>query len=384
MPLGRGYSAGEKIRYNAVNNEGESKMQERKLLGAIFALAVTAGLARGQAVESKTAEQVFKNIVQLKGTPADQLVPAMQFISSSLGVECEFCHVKGKMELDDKATKKTAREMMAMTAALNKNSFGGRREVTCYSCHHGSEHPASTPPVLESDMPAHSEAAAAPTAGASLTADQIVEKYVSALGGAEAMKKISSRVAKGVLVFGPNQTPIEVITKAPNKRISISHTPNGESFTAFDGTSGWLGNTGRPARQMSPAESEAAGLDAEFYLALRLPQIFQQLRPGHPQTINGVECETLIGTRPGRPPVRLYFDSKSGLLLRQVRYGETPLGRNPTQIDYADYREMDGVKVPFRWTLSRTNGRFTIQIAEVKSNVPVEDERFTKPAADVK
>jgi outer membrane lipoprotein-sorting protein len=371
------------IRYNAKNMK-ENLMQNCRFAGAIFALTVMVGLVRGQAVESKTAEQVFKNIVQLKGTPADQLVPAMQFISSSLGVECEFCHVHGKMELDDKPTKKTAREMMAMTAALNKTSFGGQREITCYSCHHGSEHPASTPPVLESDMPAHSEAVAAPTAGTSPGADQILEKYVAALGGAEAIKKISSRAANGVLVLGGNQTPIEVITKAPNKRISITHMPNGESFTAFDGNSGWLGNTGRPPRQMSPAESEAAGLDAEFYLALRLPQIFQELRPGHPQTINGVECETLIGTRPGRPPVRLYFDSKSGLLLRQVRYGETPLGRNPTQIDYADYREVDGVKVPFRWTLARTNGRFTIQLAEVKTNVPVEDERFTKPTTQVK
>jgi hypothetical protein len=191
-------------------------------------------------------------------------------------------------------------------------------------------------------------------------------------------------VEKGVILVGGNETPIELFMKAPNKRISITHMPKSESYTAFDGTSGWLGSTGRPPRTMSPAESEAAGLDAEFYLALRLPQIFQQLRTGRPESINGIECQTLIGTRPGRPPVRLYFEAKSGLLLRQVRYGETPLGRNPTQIDYADYRAVDGVKVPFRWTLSRTNGRFTIQIAEVKNNVPVEDEKFAKPDSEVK
>jgi photosynthetic reaction center cytochrome c subunit len=115
-----------------------------------------------------------------------------------------------------------------------------------------------------------------------------------------------------------------------------------------------------------------------------LPQIFQQVRVGRPELVNGVECETLIGTRPSRPPVRFYFEKETGLLLRQVRYGETPLGRNPTQIDYADYRAVDGVKVPFRWTLSRTNGRFTIQIAEVKNNVPVDDDRFAKPANEVK
>jgi hypothetical protein len=145
-----------------------------------------------------------------------------------------------------------------------------------------------------------------------------------------------------------------------------------------------MGNTGRPARDMSAAESEAAGLDAEFSLALRLKEIFPQLRRGRPETIGGVECETLNGNGPGRPPVRLYFDRNSGLLLRMVRYAETPVGRNATQIDYADYREMDGVKSPFRWTLSRTNGRFTIQIAEARNNAAIEDARFLKPEGEVK
>jgi hypothetical protein len=155
-------------------------------------------------------------------------------------------------------------------------------------------------------------------------------------------------------------------------------------MTAFDGPAGWLGNTGRPAREMSPAESEAAGLDAEFYLGLRLKEIFAQLRPGRREEIGGVQCLTLTGTRPDKPPVRLYFDAQSGLLLRVIRYGETPLGRNPTQIDYADYRQVDGVKIPFRWTLARPNNRFTIQLADVKSNVPVDDAKFAKPASEVK
>ena len=82
--------------------------------------------------------------------------------------------------------------------------------------------------------------------------------------------------------------------------------------------------------------------------------------------------------------MRLYFDKNSGLLVREVRYAETPLGRMPTQIDYADYRDSGGVKIPFRWTLARPNGRFTIQIAEVENNVPIDDARFAKPEGDVK
>ena len=95
-------------------------------------------------------------------------------------------------------------------------------------------------------------------------------------------------------------------------------------------------------------------------------------------------CEVLNAGGPGKLPVRLYFDSKTGLMVRLVRYADTPLGRNPTQIDYADYREQDGVKIPFRWTLSRPNGRFTIQIADVKDNAAIDDGKFVRPAGDVK
>jgi hypothetical protein len=314
-------------------------------------------------------------------------MPAMQVISSSLGVECSFCHVAGKAELDDKPAKKTAREMMAMVASINKGSFGGRQQVSCYSCHHGVANPASVPPVLETeDVHAGTNMAppggAAPTAGP--TADDVIQKYVTAMGGAEAIRRITSRVETGAILVGASQTPIEVLTKVPNKRVTISHSANGDSFTAFDGTAGWMGNTGRPAREMSPAESGASSLDAEFAIAVRLKEIFPQIRRARPEQIGGVMCESLIGTGPGRLPVRLYFDQSSGLLIRLVRYGETPVGRNPTQIDYADYRDADGVKIPFRWTLSRLNGRFTIQIADVKSNVPLDDAKFAKPMGDVK
>jgi photosynthetic reaction center cytochrome c subunit len=87
----------------------------------------------------------------------------------------------------------------------------------------------------------------------------------------------------------------------------------------------------------------------------------------------------VVGQREGKTPLRLYFDEESGLLVRLVRFGETPLGRLPTQIDYADYRETGGVKIPFRWAVARPGGRFTIQVNDVKQNVPVDDAKFAKP-----
>jgi hypothetical protein len=362
---------------------GGVRMKFLKMLFAIVTSVACAGVTvHAQSAAEKPAEEVYKNIVQLKGTPADQLLPAMQFISSSLGVQCDFCHVTGKMEADDKGPKRTAREMMVMQATVNKEAFRGQLQVTCFTCHRGALRPVNSPPVVDSDAaPAQATPAAPVQSAVAATPDQIIEKYVAALGGADAIKKITSRVMKGTIMTGGSESPIELFTKAPNKRISIS---NGQSYTAFDGTGGWMGTTGRPAREMSALEADGAGLDAEFSLALRLKEIFPQIRRGRPETIAGVECETLNATRPGKGPVRLYFDKSSGLLVRMIRNADTPVGRNATQIDYADYREMDGVKNPFRWTLSRPNGRFTIQVKEAKNNVPIEDAKFAKPAGDLK
>jgi outer membrane lipoprotein-sorting protein len=342
----------------------------------IFSIALAVSVA-AQNPEAKTAGQVYKNLTELKEIPADQLMPAMQFISAALGVQCSTCHVQGKFEADDKRAKKTAREMIAMTMAINKNSFHGQTQVTCFSCHRGSERPVAIPPVQDSDAPARPEER--PTIGRTeVSADAILEKYVNAVGSNDAITKVTSRVGTGMIIVAGKETPIEVLTKAPNKRITITHTPNGDSSTAFDGTVGWMGSSGRAAREMSPADAKGSALDAEFYLPLRMKEIFAQLRAGRPDKIGDVPVVSLTGTRQGLPPVRFYFDASSGLLLRMIRYTENPLGRMPVQIDYADYRDVNGVKIPFRWTLSRPNGRFTIQLSEVK-NVPVDDSKFAMP-----
>ena len=77
----------------------------------------------------------------------------------------------------------------------------------------------------------------------------------------------------------------------------------------------------------------------------------------------------------------LFSDPDTGMLVRLVRYEETPLGRNPTQIDYADYRDSGGVKVPFRWTIARPGGRFTIQVDQTEQNVAIDDAKFAKRAS---
>ena len=333
----------------------------------------------------KNAEQQFKNIQVLKGIPADQLVPGMQFISASLGVECQFCHVEGAFEKDDKKTKQTARKMMAMMFAINKENFEGHLNVTCYSCHRGNSKPVGIPAVMgEEPAPAVVEARAeekgdGATAKAP-TADQLVSKYMQALGGAAATDKITSRVMKGTITFGDRNIPIDIYSKDPDKRISFTHMPDGDSVTAFDGREGWLGFPGRAPREMHGSELDAAGMDADLHFASHLKGMFSEAEVHGMQKVGDHDAYLVVGQREGKPPLRLYFDEKSGLLVRLVRYGDTPFGLMPTQIDYADYREAGGVKMPFRWTLARPSGRFTIQVSEVKQNAPVDDAKFAKPA----
>jgi photosynthetic reaction center cytochrome c subunit len=328
----------------------------------------------------KLAEEEFKNIQALKGIPAEQVIPSMQFIAASLGVECEYCHVAHSNEKDDKKPKVTARKMINMMMAINKENFEGHREVTCYSCHRGSTDPVSTPIIADEEpMPKAEEGKKPGETKASLPpADQLLDKYLAAIGG-DALQKITSRAQKGTLTaFGGQHFPVDVYAKAPDKRVSVMHLQGGDSVTAFDGKQGWLSVPGR-VHTMSAAENAAARIDADLYLPAHLKTLYQKFSVASGEKIEGHDTYMIVGSTEGQPPLRLYLDKESGLLLRLIRYAETPLGRNPTQIDYADYRDANGVKMPFRWTLARPGNRFSIQVEQVQQNVSVDDAKFAPP-----
>ncbi len=329
----------------------------------------------------KLAEKEFKNIQALKGIPADQLIPSMQFIAASLGVECEYCHVAHANEKDDKKPKVTARKMINMMMAINKNNFEGHREVTCYSCHRGSKDPVATPTITDEEAKLAAEGEKKPDEAKAMlpSAEQLLDKYLAAIGGADALQKITSRVQKGTITaFGGQHFPVDVYSKAPDKRLSVMHLQGGDSFTGFDGKQGWLSVPGR-VHTMSAAENAAARIDADLYLPAHLKTLYEKFRVDIGEKIDGHDTYVVAGRTEGQPPLRLYLDKESGLLLRLVRYAETPLGRNPTQIDYADYRDANGVKAPFRWMLARPGNRFTIQVEQLQQNVGVDDSKFLPP-----
>lgn len=370
----------------------------KKSLGSFLIIAVSALIVvstnrnsnaqqRKAETAGKTAAQAYKNIKILKDIPADQLVPSMQFISASLGVECGFCHVEHAFEKDDKKEKQTAREMMTMMFAIDKNNFDGRREVTCYSCHRGSPDVTGTPIIAEETGASdRSRGNAAEEAGKSAaarpSADQVIDRFLQAVGGVDALDKINTRIERGHINFGGHEAPIEVYAKAPDKRLSEMKMPGGESITAFDGQTGWLANGGRPPRQMNAAENAGAKIDAELNFPQNLKHMFDEFRVGRSEKIGNQEQTVLYGRKQGQPPVKLYFDPESGLLTRAIRFTETPLGRLPVQIDYSNYHAVGGIKTPAQWTLARPGGRFTIQIDAVDQQQPIADSKFVEPSAN--
>jgi photosynthetic reaction center cytochrome c subunit len=347
-------------------------------------LSAQSGPANPAPSRTKMTEEAYKNIQTLKGIPADQLIPAMQFITYSLGVECSFCHMEGAFEKDDKKPKQTARKMMQMMFAIDHDNFEGKREVTCYSCHRGSPHPVATPLIAEAGSSLAQEVG--PVEPAPMPSDapspvQILARYVQAMGGASAVEKLSTRVEKGSIDISGRQFPVELFSKTPGKRVLIIHLHNGDNITALDGTSGWISTPGRPTREIPASEMLSARLETDLQLPIHFQQFFSEMTSGTPEKIRDHDVYVVTGNSAGEVAAKFYFDEHSGLLLRMLRYSDSPIGRNPTQVDYSDYRDEGQVKVPFQRTISTPRSRYSIRIEQVQDNVSFDETIFARPAA---
>jgi photosynthetic reaction center cytochrome c subunit len=335
---------------------------------------------------TQTSGAAFKNIQVLKAVSSDELIPAMRFISASLGVECSYCHVQDHFDKDDKKPKQVARDMMRMMLAIDKDSFASNREVTCYSCHRGSLKPEAVPILagvvqLRPEVAQGSSPEAEKLASNLPTADELINHYIQALGGASSIEKISSRAERGTTVLAGKSVSVEVFNQYPGKQVLVRHMTEGDGITVFDGHEGWLSLPGRPVREMHAADLDAAQMDADLHFPLHFRRVFDELRVEYPEKVGDREAYVISGLRQGQPPVKFYFDEQSGLLVRLVRYAESPLGRLPTQLDYSDYRDAGGVETPFRWTVSQPEGNSTIQWEQIQQNVPIDAAKFVKPAA---
>ena len=346
--------------------------------------------AQGQAqapASVPTSDQVFKNIQVLKGIPVDQFMDAMGMFSSSLGYDCSSCHAQ-EIHTDRAAFATTtplitrARQMIAMMNSINEANFGGRPRVTCYTCHRTSPTPDDVPSLAAQyadlvDEPNSMTLVRSRT----VTPDQVFAKYMQALGGAQkvmALTSLSARGSYGGFNTGGADIPIEINARAPNQRMQIVRAPDAENVKVYNGQKAWVAEGWRPLplMELTAGNLEGARIEALTLFPATLKDSFTGWQVGT-AAIDDKPVQVLQG-RSGAMPVNFYFDD-AGLLVRTVRWNRTPVGTVPTQTDFSDYRDVAGVKIPFKTVITWTDGQNTIALNQVQANVPMDAAKFAVP-----
>jgi hypothetical protein len=176
-----------------------------------------------------------------------------------------------------------------------------------------------------------------------------------------------------------SKVPVDVYASAKPTHHRCSYQP--ATASAFDGRAAWIAAPDRPVPllPLTGGNLEGAKLEAILAFPTQLRTAFNQFRVTATD-IDNREVRVVQGTNPRQPPVNFYFDAESGLLVRVLRFGDTPVGRVPTQIDYSDYRDVNGIKLPFKWTTTWTNGQATTELTEIRLNTPIDAARFNRPA----
>jgi len=360
-------------------------------LGFLLAVGFSQQPVAAQGADAKM-EQAFKNIKSLNGLPAEQLLPTMVMFEAALGVGCPYCHDNdaAKRELDSKPQKLIARQMIEMVSAVNKSTFAGNKKVSCFTCHSGRNFPIGTPNVTNEELPpalGEDYVAAMPPAAPvpATSAAQVLDKFAAALGGA-ALQRTPSLVGTGTVTqrrpgrdFPAQQ--IEISAKAPGMQVIATRVGQADNLLAYSGASnGWARAGNTPARDLRKAEYDSTRLEDAFNLPAQLKQMLLEPKMEHPEVFKGREVYVVSGKTQNLPMVKAYFEKDSGMLARLVYFVDTPFGPYPTQIEYGDFRDVGGRKVPFKWVISQTRNReFTWAMQDVKA-APVEDAKFARPA----
>ena len=358
-------------------------------LTALFLAGVVAAAGQSDA-PPPMAESVYFDVQVLKGVPVDQFNDTMGMFSSALLLDCVGCHDGRIATGDPKAFAistpriQRARQMVVMMNSLNKMYFGGQQRITCFTCHNGDAQPERSPSLRlqygelvndPSSFKFFPDVAAPP-------AEKTLARYIAALGGAQRLASLTSFTATGTyrgFDTLDKEVPLEVFAKAPDQRALIAHAGAADLIWVYDGRKAWRyqPDTPIPLIELTGWSLSGSRIDTTAFFPAALPKAFAQWQVGFAD-IDGKQVDVVRGINPGQSPVNLHFDA-SGLLVRLVRWTETAAGPVPVQIDYSDYRDVAGVRVPFGWVVTWTNGQSTIALKEVRPNVPIAESRFVRP-----
>jgi hypothetical protein len=336
-----------------------------------------------------TARAEQKNVHILTGLSDAQLLDVMNFMRSSLGVHCDFCHVvKEKTGWDfpddSKENKRTARRMIEMVGQINEQNFENNLAVSCNTCHRGNQRPVSTPilpqPVPPFPTPIRQRPANLPTR------DAVVQKYAAAIGDASRLKL--PRTLKGTRESSEGKSaPIE-LQIADGKVHIVGQTPFGPTEQVYIGTAGWI-KTSKGTQEMKEVALEGFRALTEAYEPQRPDAIPADAHAVNVEKIGDHDTVILLGRIDKNTRERLFFDTTTGLLVRRQILTRSPIAEIPVQTDFDDYRDVGGTKFPFYVRISLVDpwNSATRRYSEVQLGAALDDKVFnplpvTPPSAD--
>jgi hypothetical protein len=335
------------------------------------------------ASEGKKVEQVYKNIQVLNGLPASELDGVMEFMSAALGVGCTHCHTN-PWDSDSKTAKLGTRRMILMTRAINKENFSGNPAITCYTCHQGQPRTVPLPPVDLASSHSSTDESTPSTPADIPSMSAIIDRYLQAIGGESAIEGMKTRVLRGIetttnRMTAPVTMPIEIYQTSENKLLVNRGDSGGSSSRGFDGLRGWIRDS-KGLRDMDEKELAVVSRDADFYSYLKLKRTYPQMRVLAKERIGGRDTYVVGATARDDRRERLFFDAKSGLLIRKYISFKTAFGSIPEVTDFDDYREVNGIKLPFTIKWSRAPFGIVRRFAEIRLNANVDGAKFQRPA----
>jgi len=358
----------------------------------LIASAATAGSASAQAQQDRplVTQDVFKSVTVLRDIPVDTFFDAMGMFANAMGNDCTFCHspkaaLDRAMFAEVTPRMQRARQMIAMMQTINKTYFGGTPRVTCFTCHHGNQSPRSDPNLaLQYSTPDEDPNARDFTTDATIAADRIFDMYLQAVGGADRLARLTSFSARGTYAGFDTlfeKVPVEIFAKAPAQYSTVVHMSGGNSVRTFNGTGGWMAgpDTPLPLVMLTSGNLDRARLEALVAFPAGIRQAYPHWRVGR-AVLNDEEVVVIQGIDDERQPVANLYFAPSGMLVRLVRWTLTPVGFVPTQIDYSDFRDVAGVKVPFHRTVSQTFMQMNVELTDVQPNISLDAGTFAKPA----
>jgi hypothetical protein len=326
----------------------------------------------------------LKEIQQLRDVPSTQLIPVMRSFTAALGVSCAFCHtLKADGSIDpaapDKEEQKTARVMIKMVREINQRDFGGQTQVGCFTCHAGHAQPQRFPPLPVDRVALQASPAPTPAAPPAAT---LIDNYIAAMGGEAALAKVTSCMmrAQYTAANGLNGT-YESEAVAPQRAHDVITTSRGGRERIADRDKGWESSP-YGMRFLPPQQAIDVEISQPLLLAKQLKDGYSRYDASSKSKIDDRDVFVLSAIRRDGRRERLYFATTNGLLVRRVTSTPTPAGLLPEQVDFSDYREVDGLKFPFSIrvaTADSENPSSTRTVNELKVNVPIDPSRFEKP-----